>query len=555
MPSNPGGYSKSIWWAKLKIPKEDNIDLLLFDIYGVEQLDLYHLSNNDYSKVGQWGDRFSFADRSFLYRKLAIPITQGEYLLRIDMKTSLRFPIKLTTHQDFFNTSLYEYTMLFTIYGIMIAILIWALVLPVFFRNEQSFGLWWWFVFVLSFLLLNLSIDGLAYQFIWGKYPFIQKPMNIFLLTISYLSLIGTVKYILKVNKNFRAAGRITNFFGSLFLIFLPGIYLLGYQATLKLYFFMGTLLAMWLLFISLLAIRKGISGSKQLSLILLIDNIFIVTYVLSQLGLIPFQFLTANAVKIIFIVQAVPISLTMRNLLELSRRKVESLSQKAMFEKERLKGLTQATQMIAHDVLKPFTLFELYFKLAASGSPLAPSARQEIESSKDHVKSILNEMLFIGQRKEIKLSNSLVNIFELVEEILKVLNVHNSNRIKFVNKLTKIGAIELDEIKIKRVFSNIIDNALHETPIGGSITVDGSISLNQIEISVHNTGSYIPPSEIPKLFKEFYTKKISGNGLGLAICKKFIEVHGGSISCQSSKQDGTVFLIKLPKSRIGNKV
>jgi len=105
------------------------------------------------------------------------------------------------------------------------------------------------------------------------------------------------------------------------------------------------------------------------------------------------------------------------------------------------------------------------------------------------------------------------------------------------------------DENKIVRVFVNIIKNALDAMPTGGCLTIMGKQTQDLTEISFTDNGSGIPDEVMSKIFSPLVTTKAQGMGFGLAICKRIIEAHGGTIAVKTAKGNGTTFLISFPKT------
>ena len=114
---------------------------------------------------------------------------------------------------------------------------------------------------------------------------------------------------------------------------------------------------------------------------------------------------------------------------------------------------------------------------------------------------------------------------------------------------------IEADERKLKQILFNLLSNAVKFTPDGGSVRVMAReiTGAQEIEISIEDTGIGIKPEDIPKLFKEFsqldsvYDKKYEGTGLGLALTKKLVELHGGRIQVSSEFGKGSRFAFVIP--------
>lgn len=112
------------------------------------------------------------------------------------------------------------------------------------------------------------------------------------------------------------------------------------------------------------------------------------------------------------------------------------------------------------------------------------------------------------------------------------------------------------DGDRLAQVFTNLVDNALKFTPRGGSVTMQASAAGREIQVSVSDTGSGIPPEALPRIFERFYQADRSrrggerhGAGLGLAIAREIVQAHGGRISVRSGGA-GTTFDVFLPTMR-----
>jgi signal transduction histidine kinase len=115
-----------------------------------------------------------------------------------------------------------------------------------------------------------------------------------------------------------------------------------------------------------------------------------------------------------------------------------------------------------------------------------------------------------------------------------------------------RLGQIRADERKIKQVLLNLLSNALKFTPEGGQVEVRASIVDGMAELSVADTGVGIAPEDQEAVFEEFRqvgtsAKRVEGTGLGLALSRKFIELHGGRIWVQSQVGVGSTFTFTLP--------
>ena len=109
------------------------------------------------------------------------------------------------------------------------------------------------------------------------------------------------------------------------------------------------------------------------------------------------------------------------------------------------------------------------------------------------------------------------------------------------------LQAVELDPMKMRRVFDNMIRNAVEAMPKGGTLTIHAEKTPDTVSISIGDTGVGIPHENLENLFKPFQTTKKTGLGLGLTYCKQTIDEHIGTLEVTSEVGEGTTFTITLP--------
>ena len=118
-----------------------------------------------------------------------------------------------------------------------------------------------------------------------------------------------------------------------------------------------------------------------------------------------------------------------------------------------------------------------------------------------------------------------------------------------------RLGEIRGDERKVKQVLLNLLSNALKFTPEGGRVDVRAGMVDGMAEISVTDAGVGIAPEDQGAIFEEFRQvgtadKKAEGTGLGLTLCRKFVELHGGKIWVKSQVGVGSTFTFAIPVRR-----
>lgn len=170
----------------------------------------------------------------------------------------------------------------------------------------------------------------------------------------------------------------------------------------------------------------------------------------------------------------------------------------------------------------------------------------QVISGSVDYASNIVRELQDFSAIIPPKLES--VDINAIINEVLGETKIPSN--VKLVAELGLLPEINVDNYQMKRVFSNLVTNALQAMENGGALTVSSEKAYGFVEIDFRDTGNGIPGEKMEKLFKPFFTTKAKGMGMGLAICKKFVEGHGGSINVESEVGKGTTFKIRLPTRR-----
>lgn len=116
-----------------------------------------------------------------------------------------------------------------------------------------------------------------------------------------------------------------------------------------------------------------------------------------------------------------------------------------------------------------------------------------------------------------------------------------------------RAGLVQGDADRLAQVLRNLLSNALRHTPAGGQVTVQVRQTDGQVQLQVADTGSGIPPEDLPHIFDRFYrgdksrSRQGGGAGLGLAIARQLVLAHGGQIRVESAPDQGATFTITLP--------
>jgi GAF domain-containing protein len=180
----------------------------------------------------------------------------------------------------------------------------------------------------------------------------------------------------------------------------------------------------------------------------------------------------------------------------------------------------------------------------------------KDIHASGQHLLSLINDILDLSKIEAGRMEPELTD-FHLPQAIENALVLVRERALRRGITLEqsidpRLGEIQGDERKIKQVLLNLLSNAIKFTPDGGRIDVRAVAVNGSVEVSVSDTGVGIAPEDQAAIFEEFRqvgtaAKKVEGTGLGLALSRKFIELHGGRIWVQSQVGAGSTFTFTIP--------
>ena len=245
--------------------------------------------------------------------------------------------------------------------------------------------------------------------------------------------------------------------------------------------------------------------------------------------------------------------------LLETAIRKI-SKSEKDLKESNSTKD--KLFSIIAHDLRSPFNvLVGLTDLLSQKVDSLSATKIKEystyINQSSIKVLSLIDSLLTWSrsQTGKIKISPEYINLKEIVDSCIEIVSLHAKEKgISIISNLSENDVSYADKGTIVTVIRNILSNAVKFTPNKGVITVKSNKEDNFISILISDTGVGISKENLSNLFKiesgtTKGTNQEEGTGLGLIICKEFVEKNKGSISVESEVNVGTTFKISLPNS------
>jgi PAS domain S-box-containing protein len=233
-------------------------------------------------------------------------------------------------------------------------------------------------------------------------------------------------------------------------------------------------------------------------------------------------------------------------------RKRKELEEQRVTLEKLATAG--ELATMVGHDLRNPLQSIEnaAYFlqrrmlHICQDSSTQAEAVRmlQVISDSIRYADKIIRDLDDFSAEK--RLQTRSISVTKVLEEALS--RVVMPGNIELVTELAELPTVQADQNMVERTFLNLVTNSIQAMEVrGGRLTVSTRKSNQEVEVAFQDTGVGISEEHLEKIFNPFFTTKAKGLGMGLAICKKFVESHGGSISVQSEEGKGSTFTVALP--------
>lgn len=223
----------------------------------------------------------------------------------------------------------------------------------------------------------------------------------------------------------------------------------------------------------------------------------------------------------------------------------------------------TDFVSSVTHELRTPLTSIKGYAAILLSEKlgALPPQVKERLEKinrHSDELAQFVNDLLDISRLESGRASmkQEPQDIKRIIDEVGDLLSVIlKEKQIEFSAHVAEDAkSVFADYGQIKRVFINLVNNAMKFTPAQGKITVSCHSAGGQVQIDISDTGCGIPENALEKIFEEFYrvdnliNQQAKGTGLGLALVKNIVEAHKGKIWVKSGLEKGATFSFTLPK-------
>jgi signal transduction histidine kinase len=215
----------------------------------------------------------------------------------------------------------------------------------------------------------------------------------------------------------------------------------------------------------------------------------------------------------------------------------------------------------VSHELKTPLTSIQGFSQAMLDGTIRGEEqyahAAEIINQEANGMRRLVEDLLTLSKIEsgQIAMGDEVVDVDGLLRDAVRRLEWQAEAREVRVDVESPISAsVRGDAHWLGQIFTNLLDNALKHTPEGGRVAISALTSAHppEVVVTVHNSGSYIPTQDLPRVFERFFQVDRSrtgrgGSGLGLAIVREVVQAHGGRVSASSEIGVGTTFAVRLP--------
>ncbi|MDG5788627.1 ATP-binding protein [Evansella sp. AB-P1] len=251
---------------------------------------------------------------------------------------------------------------------------------------------------------------------------------------------------------------------------------------------------------------------------------------------------------KLYVLIKMVPIIVNEEvvGLFEIIKDVTESKKlEEMMYRSDQLNAIGQLAAGIAHEIRNPLTSLKGFVQL--SKKELPNEYVNIMEEELERINQIVGEFLFLSKPQKVtfvskNLKNIVVDVVNFIQPEALLKNVEIQSKYD-----RDVFDINCEENQLKQVFINVLKNAIEAMPNGGKIYINIKKGKNFISMKIKDEGIGIPKEILDKIGKPFYTTKQTGTGLGILVCQRIIDSHGGTFIIESEVGKGTTVEILFP--------
>ena len=223
--------------------------------------------------------------------------------------------------------------------------------------------------------------------------------------------------------------------------------------------------------------------------------------------------------------------------------------AQEQLVRQERLAAIGQLASAVGHELRNPLgVLTNVFYLLRQRVGGDDPAIERQLATGEREVGAatlIVSDLLEFSRPRQPALEA--VDVAAIVDEVLAVAPPPSS--VEVARRLPVDLALQADRPQLRQVLLNLVCNAYDAMPSGGLLVIEADQEGDSVRLTVSDTGGGMPDEAVSRLFEPFFTTKSKGIGLGLAVARRIVEAHGGTLVAANRTGTGASFSLTLPVS------
>ncbi len=227
------------------------------------------------------------------------------------------------------------------------------------------------------------------------------------------------------------------------------------------------------------------------------------------------------------------------------------------MVQAEHLATMGELAASVAHEIRNPLAGIAGAIEIITRDFPADHPDREILEDLRQEVRRIekvLTDLLAYARPKPPHFG--LASLKETVARTVQIARQQTGNKkVEFSLQIpTSLPAFRMDPEKLQQVILNLVLNSIQAIEKVGAVDVAAMLLPSEapnhpdlVEVSISDTGRGIPPENLERIFRPFYTTRRGGTGLGLSLCQRIVSQHGGTVTVESTMKQGSRFAVRLP--------
>lgn len=585
-------FTKSAYWLRFSLRnthKTEEVFLLEYAYPNIDTLEIYRPNS-----TGGWdrlliGDMQPFgareiAHRNFLCRIRLKPQETQTIYVRIASAGPLIVPMTLWHPDVFRQKEIWENAFFGAYYGIMLVMFCYNLFLA-FAVNDRSYL--YYVVTISAFTIYQMCLDGTAVQYLWQASPVWSNTAYLFFASLSAFTANQFARHFLALSLNSPRLNRVM--LGMMIISLVLGllVFVVPYRSMITVVSTIVALSTITTLWSAIFCAWRGFTPAYYflIAWIALIVSVFIFTLI--GFGLMPYNYWTWFGSRFSSVLEVVLLSLGLAYRINLLRKEQEkavvlsaqnrelamlnatlntqnhalAIANKKLDEANTFK--TRMVSVVSHDLKNPLgTIRLLAQSLKPALHPDSPEGAETLTTllaETEHSTRLVEELLDMAalDMGEIALKREEMDITALTNVVVFLLAGQAERKRQSLKLIEPAECVLLgDETRLRQVIENLISNAIKFSPHGAEIIIRLAITKQgMVRFSVQDFGPGLTDEDKSKLFGHF--QKLSArptggehsSGIGLAIVKQIVELHGGTITVESEVGKGSTFIVDLPCS------